>query len=152
MSESEDRPRREVSERKRAANRANARKSTGPRTAAGKVRVSLNALTHGMTAHACVLPLENRDHFEKFASALRADLGPVGFLQTLMAERLVELAWKLRRAAKAQCRHAGNRLGDDLHALRQMRKAGAWSGPDLPPDGADMLLDAAGGTPRPGRS
>ncbi len=118
MSPAEGRPRREVSERKRAANRANARRSTGPRTAAGKARVSLNALTHGMTAHACVLPFENRDHFEKFAAALRADLEPAGFLQTLMAERLIELAWKLRRAAKAQVRHAGNRLGDDLHTTR----------------------------------
>jgi len=145
MSETEDRPRRVVSERKRAANRANARKSTGPRTAAGKARVSLNALTHGMTAHACVLPFENADHFEKFAQALRADLEPVGFLQTLMAERLIELAWKLRRAAKAQCRHAGNRLGDDIDTTRTMRRAGAWDGPDVSPTGTDMLLDAAEG-------
>ena len=79
MSEADDRPPRVISEKKRAANRANARKSTGPRTAAGKARVSLNALTHGMTAHACVLPFENADHFEKFAQALRADLEPVGF-------------------------------------------------------------------------
>jgi hypothetical protein len=107
--------------------------------------VSLNALTHGMTAHACVLPFENADHFEKFAAALRADLGPVGFLQTLMAERLIELAWKLRRAAKAQCKHAGNRLGDDVETTRTMRKAGAWDGPDVSPTGTDMLLDAAEG-------
>ncbi len=32
---------------KRAANRANAQRSTGPRTAAGKGRVALNALQHG---------------------------------------------------------------------------------------------------------
>ncbi len=38
-----------VSERKRAANRANARKSTGPRTAAGKARVARNALRHGLS-------------------------------------------------------------------------------------------------------
>jgi hypothetical protein len=37
-----------VSERKRAANRANARKSTGPRTTAGKMRVACNALRHGL--------------------------------------------------------------------------------------------------------
>jgi hypothetical protein len=37
-----------VSERKRAANRANARHSTGPRTAPGKAKVARNALRHGL--------------------------------------------------------------------------------------------------------
>jgi hypothetical protein len=145
MSQPEDRPRRVVSEKKRAANRANARKSTGPRTARGKLRVSLNALTHGLTAATAVLPFENRDHFEKFAAALRADLEPKGFLQALMVERLIELAWKLRRAAKAQLLHAGKRLGEQVHTLDLARKAGAWTGPDLDITGTDVLLDSAEG-------
>jgi hypothetical protein len=37
-----------TSERKIAANRRNARKSTGPRTRSGKARVSRNALRHGL--------------------------------------------------------------------------------------------------------
>src|SRR5579871_5074741 len=41
-----------VSERKLAANRSNARASTGPRTAAGKARSSRNALRHGLSAKA----------------------------------------------------------------------------------------------------
>jgi hypothetical protein len=38
-----------ASERQIAANRANARKSTGPRSASGKARASRNALKHGLT-------------------------------------------------------------------------------------------------------
>lgn len=38
-----------TTERQRRANRANAQKSTGPRTAAGKARASRNAVTHGLT-------------------------------------------------------------------------------------------------------
>jgi len=37
-----------TSELKRAANQANARRSTGPRTAAGKARARHNALRHGL--------------------------------------------------------------------------------------------------------
>jgi hypothetical protein len=39
-----------VSQARAEANRANAKRSTGPRTAAGKARVSKNALRHGLTA------------------------------------------------------------------------------------------------------
>jgi hypothetical protein len=39
-----------TSERKIAANRLNARKSTGPHTAAGKTRARRNALRHGLAA------------------------------------------------------------------------------------------------------
>jgi hypothetical protein len=39
----------QVSKRKRAANRRNARRSTGPRTAAGKARSARNARRHGLT-------------------------------------------------------------------------------------------------------
>jgi hypothetical protein len=39
-----------ISERRLAANRRNAKKSRGPRTAAGKTRVSRNALRHGLAA------------------------------------------------------------------------------------------------------
>ena len=37
-----------VTERQRRANQANARKSTGPRSAAGKARAARNAVTHGL--------------------------------------------------------------------------------------------------------
>src|SRR5215813_7017287 len=39
----------QVSAAKRAANRRNARRSTGPRTAAGKARAARNAHRHGLT-------------------------------------------------------------------------------------------------------
>jgi hypothetical protein len=48
-----------VSSRKRAANRANARKSTGPRTPEGKARSSRNAISHGIYCQNLLLPGED---------------------------------------------------------------------------------------------
>jgi hypothetical protein len=47
-----------ISQRKIEANRKNAAKSTGPRTAQGKANVRLNAVTHGLTGATVVLPHE----------------------------------------------------------------------------------------------
>jgi len=44
-----------VSERKREANRKNAKKSTGPRSHAGKERSKGNATTHGLSAQALLI-------------------------------------------------------------------------------------------------
>jgi hypothetical protein len=41
-----------TSTRQLEANRANARRSTGPKTASGKARVAHNAITHGLLARA----------------------------------------------------------------------------------------------------
>jgi hypothetical protein len=59
--ESADQP---VSERKIEANQENAQKSTGPRTVAGKLAVSQNAVKHGLRSRA--LPF--RDEEEKTLS------------------------------------------------------------------------------------
>jgi hypothetical protein len=42
-----------------AANRANAQKSTGPRTAEGKAASRLNALKHGLDAESLIIPGED---------------------------------------------------------------------------------------------
>src|SRR5688572_7762519 len=85
-----------------AANRANARKSTGPRTAEGKAKSSMNAVKHGLTAQSAVLPGESREELEALARSVHAQLKPAGAIQRILAERVVSVAWKLRRCAAAE--------------------------------------------------
>jgi len=79
------------------ANRLNAQRSTGPRTPAGKTRVSSNALKHGLTGREVVLPNENPDDFDSFRAGLLTSLDPQGELEAALAEKIVADFWRLRR-------------------------------------------------------
>lgn len=79
------------------ANRSNARKSTGPRTAEGKARVAENALKHGLVGRHIVLPNENPRRYNAFRAGIFAALQPEGDLESLLADTIVADAWRLRR-------------------------------------------------------
>ena len=85
------------------ANRRNARKSTGPKTEAGKVKSSANAISHGLTAAGDVLLQdESVDAFEELQRDMLADLAPQGALQGMLARQIVQLLWRLDRAARLE--------------------------------------------------
>ncbi len=84
------------------ANRVNARKSTGPRTAAGKERASQNAVKHGLLAQEAVIAGEDPEEFEFYREGMLADLAPAGPVEAMLAERVVGLSWRLRRAERLQ--------------------------------------------------
>jgi hypothetical protein len=77
-------------------------RATGPRTAAGKRRSRLNAITHGLLCRDLILEGENRADFAKLHRALTNDLRPHGTLQNLLVERLAILFWRLRRVITAE--------------------------------------------------
>src|SRR3954454_13393653 len=89
-------------ERQRNANRANARRSTGPNTHDGKRAMRLNGLRHGLLLHDVILPGEDEAAFEMFRDELFADLAPSGPVEALLADRVIHSAWRLRRAAQAE--------------------------------------------------
>ena len=92
-----------TTKRQIAANRRNARRSTGPKTAAGKAASSANALRHGLAAaRAVVLPDEDADAYERLRQGVIADLDPAGALQEALAQRIVVLLWRLDRAARLE--------------------------------------------------
>src|SRR5512134_2153380 len=79
------------------ANRINAQKSTGPRTPEGKAVVSRNAITHGLLARAGVIPGEDAHEFEVHREGLRKQLRPGSPLEEVLAQRVVDLSWRLKR-------------------------------------------------------
>ena len=85
------------SDRQIEANRQNAQRSTGPRTADGKARVGLNALKHGFTGRQVVLPNEDPEEFDTFRAGLLNALQPHDELERSLAERIIIDEWRLRR-------------------------------------------------------
>jgi hypothetical protein len=65
-----------VSQRQLEANLANARRSTGPKSALGKARSRMNAVTHGLTAKQIVVRGEQPEKFDAFREALFSDFKP----------------------------------------------------------------------------
>ena len=91
-----------ISDRKRAANRANAAKSTGPRTIEGKKRSAANAIKHGLRAEIVVLPTEDVAAFEASRDAWIADWQPASEAAATLVERAVAGAWRLRRCVRLE--------------------------------------------------
>ena len=91
-----------TSRAKAEANRANARRSTGPRSAAGKQRSALNALKHGLTSERAVLPAEDRGAHERLRADLWARHGPEGEAEGRCLDDICVQYAKLARLAQAE--------------------------------------------------
>jgi len=77
-----------------AANRANAQKSTGPRSSAGKEKSSRNSIRHGLTARAVLLAGESRERFDALLDTLEAELKPAPGVESLLVETMAIARWR----------------------------------------------------------
>ena len=87
-----------ATEKQAAANRRNAAKSTGPKSAAGKQITRMNALKHGLQAEHVVIPGEDPEEFEASVRGLEEHYLPVGSLEHILVERITYCTWRLQRA------------------------------------------------------
>ncbi len=80
------------------ANRANARRSTGPVSEDGKARSSQNARVHGLCSRQIhIADEEEAAIFASLREALSTELAPEGELETLLFETILHSQWNLRR-------------------------------------------------------
>ena len=80
-----------------AANRENAKKSTGPKTDATKELTKMNALRHGLTGQVNLMPDEDREAHDKFCAAIVESLAPEGALEIQFAQSIAEDNWRANR-------------------------------------------------------
>jgi hypothetical protein len=86
-----------ATERQIRANRANAAKSTGPVTPAGKRISSQNAARRPLIAGTVVLKGESKRRFNDLAAALTLQFQPRSFAETVLVQTMVAARWRLLR-------------------------------------------------------
>lgn len=86
-----------ISDKQLQANRANAQKSTGPKTEEGKSIVSKNATVHGLRSALPVIEGEDPAEYNDFRNEMVLELHPIGIMEVLLVDRIVYAAWRLRR-------------------------------------------------------
>ena len=86
------------SEKQIAANRVNARRSTGPNTSGGKARSRMNAWKHGLRAEKVVIAGEAAEDLQAIQRELWEEHQPSPGMESLLVERLAHYAWRMRRA------------------------------------------------------
>jgi hypothetical protein len=111
---------------KTRANRANAQKSTGPKTEAGKARSRLNALKHGRRSKAVaapVLPQEDAAELGRKIQEWIESYQPDGAVETDLVIRAAKASWALDRADRHETALLARRVRRALVSARSRRTA-----------------------------
>ena len=97
---------RPASERKIQANRRNALRSTGPKTARGKRIVSRNAIKHGLLAREVVITAgdgeENLEEFHSLLDGLWDSYEPMGVVEESLVQAIAACWWRKARVIRAE--------------------------------------------------
>jgi len=136
-----------ATEAKVVANRQNARKATGPRTAEGKAAVAQNAVKHGLAGRADVIKGEDQAEFDQHREAMLGELAPAGPMEAMLAERVVGLSWRLERVERIQNEVFDALLADRSSPLaklvQSLQPKGAGQPKDEPDGEGDLDLGRA---------
>ena len=86
-----------ATEKQITANRANALKSTGPRTPDGKLISSLNSLRHGMLAKSLLIRGESLDRFRALLATFYLHFQPRNAVENGLVDSLAAARWRQMR-------------------------------------------------------
>lgn len=90
------------SEVKINANRANAQKSTGPRTVEGKEKSKQNTVRHGLTGKMLIAPGENAADYDSLLEGMMASYSPANAAESALVEEVAQCFWRLQRARRIE--------------------------------------------------
>ena len=91
-----------ATDRQTEANRQNAQKSTGPRTAQGKARSCLNHVTTGIDAQSVIIPGEDPAEYQALSARYFGQFLPATEDERYQVDTLVGCDWQARRLVRAE--------------------------------------------------
>ena len=95
--EPEPTPKPAISEARLAANRANAQKSTGPQTEAGKAVSRFNAVRNALTGQTILMPTDDAIRYQSHCASYHQELKPVGAFEATLVQAIADHDWRLAR-------------------------------------------------------
>lgn len=107
------------------ANRQNAKRSTGPTSIQGKLKVSQNAITHGIFAASPLLPNENAEEFKNLSQGIAEIYPPVDAIAAGLVERIILAIWRQKRlriaeAAKLEISMTPEIMAEEINDLLKL--------------------------------
>lgn len=95
-----------TSKKQIAANRRNAKKSTGPKTTHGKAVSSMNAVKHGLYSKELIIKSpafkEDPRRYRRLYCRLARDLNPEGELECHLVHQMADAIWRSHRIMQAE--------------------------------------------------
>jgi hypothetical protein len=128
-----------ISEKRLAANRANAKKSTGPKSAIARRNSSRNALKHGFLSKAILIDGESQKRFQALLDALCIEFQAETETEIGLVEIMASSRWQLLRMWTMNSANLN-------HEIR--RQADATAGESLPTR-AMLAMRALSGSGQP---
>ena len=114
-SETQPTAKKPISERKRKANRENAKKSTGPRTARGKRFSSFNAVTHGLLAKKVIYAADGKlmnEDLKRVLDSLRDEYSRGDVASELLTELAAVDYWRMQKSLEYERKYLSPQGGD----------------------------------------
>jgi len=136
-----------VSLRKIEANRRNSTNSTAPKTAAGKKKVSRNAVQHGFYSKYLLIQhpdgSEGADEYHDLYATIFKHYQPVGWPEERWVETIAVWSWRLRRVIRHESGQINRSVAQHRYDVQQSRAADPEQ-PEFVPAGSpemDAMVD-----------
>ncbi len=123
-----------------AANRANALRSSGPKTEAGKAASRANAYKHGLTGSGVVAPADDLDEVDRVLEGVRSEVSPSGVVGEAMARRVATMIVRLDRCVAHETATLAARVREAAEAFEAPEGADPSTVDRLRAEAADRAL------------